>query len=181
MPAEWYRAAVSYPEPPLAAAERETLTAFLDYYRAVILDKAAGLDDEQLHQTLGPSTLTLGNLVHHLALAEYYWFHETFAGGSPQEPWAGRVPESDWEFTVAPDLDTEVIVSRYIEACQRSREIVDRAESLDEMAVRESWGRSCSLRWILIHMIEETARHAGHADLIRESIDGEVGDFRDVN
>jgi len=180
MNTDWYLAAMSYPEPPLAACEKETLTAFLDYYRALMLDKAAGLDNEQLHQTLGPSTLTLGNLVHHLALAEYYWFHETFAGGGPLEPWAGRVSGSDWEFSVAADLDTEVIVSRYIEACERSRRIVDQAESLDEVAVRESWGRSCSLRWILIHMIEETARHTGHADLIRESIDGEIGDFREV-
>jgi len=169
-----------YPEPPTAAGEKETLRGFLDYYRALIRDKASGLSDEQLHQTLGPSTLTLANLVHHLALAEYYWFHETFAGGSPLEPWAERVPGQDWEFTVAPELDTEVILSRYVEACDSSRRIVEQAESLDEMADRKSWGRPCSLRWILVHMIEETARHAGHADLIRESIDGEVGDFRNL-
>jgi uncharacterized damage-inducible protein DinB len=170
---------VEHTEPPLDAPEEETLSAFLDYYRALILDKAGGLSHAQLHQTLGPSTLTLGSLVHHLALAEHYWFYETFAGGNPIEPWAGRTEDEDWELTIAPDLDTNVIFGRYTEACDRSRAIVERAGSLEELGARESWDRECSLRWILIHMIEETARHAGHADLIRESIDGEAGDFRD--
>jgi hypothetical protein len=171
---------VPYPQPPLDAAEAETLEAFLDYYRAMIVDKATGLGRAQLHQTLDPSTLTLGNLVHHLAFAEHYWFHETFIGGEPMEPWVARVSGQDWEFTVAAGLDSDVILARYAEACGRSRRIVRRAESLDQLAVRESWGRVCSLRWILVHMIEETARHVGHADLIRESIDGEVGDFREM-
>jgi uncharacterized damage-inducible protein DinB len=170
---------MGYAEPLLDAPEKETLSAFLDYYRALILDKAAGLNNAQLHQTLGPSSLTLGSLVHHLALAEHYWFYETFAGGNPIEPWAGRTEGEGWELTIAPDLDTNVIFGRYTEACDCSRAIAEQADSLEELGARETSGGTCSLRWILIHMIEETARHAGHADLIRESIDGETGDFRD--
>jgi hypothetical protein len=104
---------MGYAEPLLDAPEKETLSAFLDYYRALILDKAAGLRNAQLHQTLGPSSLSLGSLVHHLALAEHYWFYETFADGRPIEPWAGRTEGEDWELTVAADLDTNVIFGRY--------------------------------------------------------------------
>jgi hypothetical protein len=171
---------VPYPQPPLDAAEAETLEAFLDYYRAMIVDKATGLGPSPAPSNTRPIHAHVGNLVHHLAFAEHYWFHETFIGGEPMEPWVARVSGQDWEFTVAAGLDSDVILARYAEACGRSRRIVRRAESLDQLAVRESWGRVCSLRWILVHMIEETARHVGHADLIRESIDGEVGDFRHV-
>lgn len=164
---------------PRDAPETETLTAFLDHYRAVIIDKASGLSDQHLHQTFGPSTLTLGSLVHHLALAEHHWFYEVFTGGPPLEPWAGRKRGEDWELTIAKGLDTEVIFDRYVQSCAQSREIVAQAESLDVLAALERGNHPCSLRWIFVHMIEETARHTGHADLIRESIDGQVGDFRE--
>ncbi len=76
-------------------------------------------------------------------------------------------------------MDPDAVFDAYRKACERSREVVAAAESLDELSVKDDDGEQWSLRWILVHMIEETARHAGHADLIRESIDGEVGDFRD--
>jgi hypothetical protein len=168
------------PRPPRAGTERETLTAYLDYYRAVMLDKAGGLTGGQLSTRLEPSTLTLGGLIHHLAVVEDWWFSEAFAGNDPAEPWASAPWEDDpdWEFTIAPDLEPELIMTRYQDAISLSRSIEAAADSLDVLSVKDRKGEHWSLRWILIHMIEETARHAGHADLIRESIDGEIGDFR---
>jgi uncharacterized damage-inducible protein DinB len=167
--------------PPQRGNELETLTTFLDYYRAVVIDKASGLPAADLNRRLGPSTLTLGNVVHHLALVEHWWFHECFAGGEVAEPWVD-VPwddDPDWDFTIAATLDPETIFERYERQCARSRQVVQQAESLEQPSARTNRkGDAWSLRWILVHMIEETARHAGHMDLIRESIDGETGDFR---
>jgi hypothetical protein len=170
------------PRPPLAADERETLVAFLDWHRAVVLDKAGGLTQEQLGQRLEPSTLTLAGIVYHLALVEEDWFQVDFLGAELGEPWASVDWEAnrDWEFDVAHTLDPEEVFAAYRAACDRSNEIIAGAESLDQLAVRANRdGEHWSLRWIVVHMIEETARHAGHADLIRESIDGEVGNFRE--
>lgn len=156
------------------------LTSYLDYYRAVLIDKASGLGAGELNTRLGPSTLTLGNLVHHMALVEHWWFNEAFAGNDPLEPWASAPwdDDRDWEFTVASELTPEVIVERYESAIADSRRIEAAAASLDDPSSKTRDGEHWTLRWILVHMIEETARHAGHADLIRESIDGETGDFR---
>lgn len=172
---------MAHPYPPFAGEERETLVAFLDFYRAVMLDKAAGLTAEQLATRLGPSTLTLGGLIHHLAVVEHWWFNEALAGNEQLEPWASAPwgEDRDWEFTVAPELEPELITARYLEAIELSRQIEAATPSLDTLSAKSREGRHWSLRWILIHMIEETARHAGHADLIRESIDGSVGDFRE--
>lgn len=172
---------MTHPYPPYASDERETLVAFLDYYRAVILDKAQGLTKDQLNARLEPSGLTLGNIVHHLAVVEHWWFHEAFLGNDPLEPWASAPwdDDRDWEMSVASELEPEVIFDRYREAIDRSQRIESAAESLDQLSVRTRNDNPWSLRWILVHMIEETARHAGHADLIRESIDGATGDWRD--
>ncbi len=169
------------PNPPLQGSELDSLTAFLDYYRAVVVDKASGLAGTDLNRRLGPSTLTLGGIVHHLALVEHWWFHECFAGHEADHPWkdVSWDDDPDWDFNIAVDLDPQVIFDRYERQCARSREVVARADGLDQLSVREGRNdQSWSLRWILIHMIEETARHAGHMDLIRESIDGATGDFR---
>ncbi len=172
---------MTHPYPPVDASERETLVAYLDYYRAVVLDKAGGLNREQLSTRLGPSTLTLINIVHHLAIVEHWWFHEFFLGNEALEPWSSVDWEADrdWEFTVASELDPTLVIDRYREAIARSQGITDAAESVEVLSAKERDGKQHTLRWILVHMIEETARHAGHADLIRESIDGKVGDFRD--
>ena len=172
---------MTVPRPPLQATERETLQAFLDYYRAVIVDKASGLQRDDLNTRLAPSTLTPGAIVHHLALVENWWFHQCFAGREESEPWKGAPwdEDEDWDFTIAASLDPNTILDRYRSECERSRAIVGTAEGLEQLSVRTNRdGEAWSLRWILIHMIEETARHAGHMDLIRESIDGETGDFR---
>jgi hypothetical protein len=170
-----------HPQLPKAANEIETLTAFLDFYRAVMIDKASGLTQQQLGVQLEPSTMTLSGMVYHLTVVEVSWFSESFAGESLGEPWASVdwQADRDWEWHVAPSMDPNAVLDAYRAACEQSREVVASAESLDQLSVKDSGGEKWSLRWILVHMIEETARHAGHADLIRESIDGEVGDFRE--
>ncbi|MCU1613889.1 MAG: hypothetical protein JWO98_1429 [Frankiales bacterium] len=166
-------------DPPAIGSELEQLSAFLDYQRETVLGKAEDLDAEQFRRTLPPSSLTIGGLLNHLALVEDSWFRERFSGLPEGELWAGVDWESDpdFEFRTAAELDPDVLRQRYRDACARSREIVAQAEDLDQVSVGE-WpdGTHWNLRWVLIHMIEETARHAGHADLLRESIDGSVGE-----
>ncbi len=162
-----------------APDERTALVEMLDYYRAVMLRKAEGLSDSQLAIQLPPSDLTLGGLLMHLALVEDSWFQATFLGAEIGEPWSGFDWESDpdWEFHHAHESGAEVIVAQYEGSIARSREVVDRAQSLDALAAQHTRdGDAINLRWILVHLIEEYARHAGHADLIRQSIDGATGD-----
>jgi uncharacterized damage-inducible protein DinB len=167
------------PEPEPTGPELQQLCAFLDYQRATVLEKAAGLDAEQLRRPHPPSSLTLGGLLNHLALVEDSWFREKFAGLPEDELWAGVdwKADPDYEFRTGGELDPDEARQRYRDACERSREVVATATDLDQLSVG-AWpdGRHWDLRWVLLHMIEETARHAGHADLIRESIDGEVGE-----
>ncbi|MEN8040014.1 MAG: DinB family protein [Actinomycetota bacterium] len=170
------------PHIPKSAGEKETLVAFLDYQRAVMIDKASDLTQEQWRQRLEPSTMTLGGMIYHLAVVEESWFADDFAGEGLGEPWASVDWEADrdWEWNTALTMDPEAVLDAYRRAIDRSNEIVTAAESLDQLSVKTHprTGEHWSLRWILVHMIEETARHAGHADLIRESIDGSTGDFR---
>jgi hypothetical protein len=165
--------------PPFVADEPTMLLAFLDYFRATMRRQTDDLDAAQLHTRLQPSTLTLGVLLKHLALVESYWATEVFAGSEPGEPWASADwdADPDWEMTTAahdsPEelrrlFDTEVAAA---DATYR-RAIAD--GGLDSLAVRERHGEHPSLRWILLQLVEEYARHCGHADLIRESIDGVV-------
>lgn len=167
------------PVVPYVAGEREMLLAFLDYYRAIIVYKASGLTPEQLDTRLGPSTLTLGGLVHHMAVVEDAWFTRTIAGEELPEPWASAPwdEDKDWDMTVAAGMSFDALVAQYETSTARSRAVMDGIPDLDQLAVRtRRGGQDISVRWIIVHMIEETARHAGHADLIRESIDGQVGD-----
>lgn len=172
---------MAYQYPPYNGSERDTIVGYLDYYREVMLDKAGGLDKDQLNTTLGPSNLTLINLIHHLAIVEHWWFWQFFAGNDQLEPWASMdfKDSPDWEFEHSDEFDPEVIIQRYRDEIDRARTIIASTDSLEQLSVMDRNGEKRSMRWIVIHMIEETARHAGHADLIRESIDGETGDFRD--
>lgn len=159
--------------------EKTALTEMLDYYRAVMVRKTEDLSDSQLAIRLEPSDLTLGGLLMHLALVEDGWFQATFLGGELGAPWDGFDWDSDpdWEFHHAHEFPREVIVAQYEGAISRSRRVVDDAESLDTVAATNTAdGGDINLRWILLHLVEEYARHAGHADLIRESIDGATGD-----
>ena len=159
--------------------ELALLTGFLDYYRAVMVRKAGGLTGEQLAVRLGPSELALGGLVKHLAFAEDIWFDHRLLGNDRGEPWASVDwdADPDWEFHSAVDDEPEAICGLYHEACERSRAAVAAVGDLDAVSkLPNGRGVYFSMRWILLHMIEETARHTGHADLIRESIDGTTGD-----
>lgn len=167
-------------DPPLEGEELEMLTAFLDFQRATIVKKAEGLTDAQAAtRPVSPSTLSIGALVKHMALVEAYWFKMRFLGDSLGEPWdsAPFDQDRDWEFNSAHEDRLSDLIDLYRTASARSREIVATAPSLDELSKKTTSRdhRIVSLRWILVHMIEETARHAGHADLIREAIDGSTG------
>lgn len=164
---------------PLVAGERRALDSWLDYHRATLLWKLEGLDDEQLRRPMVPSGLTLLGLVKHLTAVEHGWFARSFARTG--EPHLFQDPnDPDADFHVQVSETTEEIVSGYVKACERSRDIVARAASLDETFEEPRLSptdiHSIDLRWVMIHMIEETARHNGHADVIRELIDGSTGD-----
>ncbi|MBA2575271.1 MAG: DinB family protein [Euzebyaceae bacterium] len=167
-------------DPETNADERAALAQFLDYHRATLLGKAAGLDQAQLATTTAASSLHLAGLLKHMALVEDSWFRVTFLGDQPAQWWRDVDWESDpdWEFRTAAKDDPAELRALYQQACERSRAAVDAADSLDQRSVRKSRRRdeTFNLRWILLHMIEETARHNGHADLIREAIDGQTGE-----
>jgi uncharacterized damage-inducible protein DinB len=170
------------PEPPEAADEVGTLLGFLDYQRATFAWKTAGLDAAGMAATVGASTMTLGGMTKHLALVESSWFCEWLRGLEAEAPWKDVDWEADrdWEWRTAAEDAPEELRRLWSASVARSRAMVDEALSeggLDQLAKREvdkPW--KPSLRWILVHMIEEYARHNGHADLIRESIDGETGE-----
>ncbi|WP_029288295.1 DinB family protein [Cellulomonas sp. HZM] len=170
-------------DPPLSGSEAETLLGFLEFHRATLLTKCGGLTDEQLRQTLPPSTITLGGLLKHLALVEDNWTSEVLLGSDALEPWASVdwSADRDWEWNSAAQDTGAELLALYATSVERSRRIVDDALAsggLDQLSVRESrhHGGRFSLRWILVHLVEEYARHNGHADLVRESIDGSTGE-----
>jgi hypothetical protein len=164
-------------EPTRDAAEREMLGQYLDYQRATILAKADGLTRDQLARPHPPSSLTLAGLLYHLALVEETWMEVRFAGRPEREPWAGVDWDADpqWEFRTAATLDPARVRQRYLAACERSREVAAAASGLDQLSAADRDGQHFSLRWVLLDLLAETARHAGHADLIREAIDGQAG------
>lgn len=170
-------------DPPLAASESETLLAFLDYFRATVRLKAVGLTREQLNQTLPPSSITLGGLLKHLAYVEDWWIGQVMTGNEESEPWASVdwAADGDWDWHSATSDSVEELLGLYDASLAASRQRLGEMmpSGLDQLSVLTSHreaGQRFSLRWVLVHLIEEYARHAGHADLVRESIDGEVGD-----
>ena len=152
--------------------ERELLVGFLDWYREVVERKVQGLSTEDASKVMTATGLSPLGVVAHLASVEVGWFAETFAGEPVDPTW-----EEHGSFRLTADDTTDSIIEEYRRACDRSRSIVNGAPSLDALAVtsEEIWGR-VSLRWMLVHMIEETARHAGHLDIMCEAIDGRTGD-----
>ena len=164
-------------DPDLAADERTTLEQYLDYHRATLLWKTEGLTREQLNQRLPTSELTLAGLLKHLALVEDYWMHSRFLGVDDPEPWASAPwdDDRDWDFHTAAQDAPGDLRALYEAACARTRAIVAE-HALDNLSALSKSGQRYSLRWILVHLIEETARHNGHADILREAIDGMVGE-----
>jgi dienelactone hydrolase/uncharacterized damage-inducible protein DinB len=159
--------------------ERDLLGQYLDFQRQTVLAKTEGLSQEQMAQKLPTSDLTLGGLLFHLALVEETWMEARFLGQPVREPWAGVDFDADpeWEFRTSAEMEPGELRQRYRDACERSRQAAARATGLDQQSVLNLRdGRHFSLRWVLLHLLEETARHAGHADLLREAIDGTVGE-----
>lgn len=170
------------PEPPLAADETATLLGFLDYQRATFNWKCAGLDSSGLQTTVGVSAMTLGGMLKHMAYVESDWFSRWLYGRDRRPPWdtVDWKADPDWEWHSAAADSAEQLHALWHDAVDNSRVLVAEALAvggLDQLA-RRSWpgGETPSLRWILVHMIEEYARHNGHADLLRESIDGVTGE-----
>ncbi|MFF7156265.1 DinB family protein [Streptomyces sp. NPDC008139] len=170
------------PLPPETGGETETLLGFLDFQRATLAWKCAGLDAAGLAAALPTSTMTLGGMLKHLAYVEQWWFSQWLAGRSPEAPWdtVDWSADADWDWHSAADDTPEQIRTLWEDCVARSRELTAAALAeggLDTLSRRaDAAGRAPSLRWILFHMVEEYARHVGHADLIRESVDGLTGE-----
>jgi hypothetical protein len=165
------------PEPPLApdelvsnSQEREVLEAFLDMYREIIRRKVTGLPGDQLRQRLVPSRTTLAGLIQHLTSVEQEWFQLVLAQ-RPAGEITGRRADDGW--AVRRGETAESMIAEYDRACAISREIAS-GFRLDDAAPHPRLGH-VSLRWVYVHLIEETARHAGHADILREQTDGATG------
>ncbi|MFB7557285.1 DinB family protein [Streptomyces brevispora] len=160
---------------PPAWDERTQLTTFLDYTRATATAKCEGLAQEDAREAPLPGSplMTLAGVVNHLRWVEYYWFEVVFLGGEDEGPWTDEDP--DREMRIAVDMPLADVLTEYEEQCARYRELVA-AHDLDTPAKRPRRdGRNPDLRWILLHLVEETARHNGHLDIIREIVDGSTG------
>ena len=155
------------------ASQHETLVALLDYARDAVVRKLAGLSDEELRRALVPSGVTLLGMVKHLAYVERWWFRAVFAGEDVDFPWTDDDPDADWR--VEPGETTADILALYAAEVDQSRAIVT-ASSLEDHAREPSWpGPHVTLGWLLPYMIQEVSRHNGHANILRELIDGRTG------
>jgi uncharacterized damage-inducible protein DinB len=172
----WIAPEVVRHEPPEVASERTALQGWLDYHRATLLWKCSGLDGAQLTtRPVESSTLSLLGLVRHMAEVERSWFRIRFAG----QPGLGLLYCSDefldGDFDLTDAAEAESDVAAFKAEC-RAADDAAAGRSLDDTFASPRDGRPMDLRWIYLHMIEEYARHNGHADLLRELIDGVTGD-----
>jgi uncharacterized damage-inducible protein DinB len=159
---------------PFTGDEKQSLQVSLDRHRDAVLWKLEGLDDADLRRAMTPSGTNLLGLVKHLAAVEYGWFCQTFGRETEPLPFDEDDPEADMR--ARPDETTEEVLAFYGRARAASDKVI---EELDLDQTGTAWfGDAVSMRWVLIHMVEETARHAGHADIVRELIDGMTGDHR---
>jgi uncharacterized damage-inducible protein DinB len=169
-------------EPPLAGDEAATLLGFLDYQRATLEWKVTGLDAVALRATVGASSMTLGGMLKHMAYVEDHWCSRSLHGQQRQPLWQAVdwKADPDWDWRSAAEDTPEYLHGLWQDAVVRSRDLVAEALADGGLArpARRVWpdGRAPGLRWILCHLIEEYARHNGHADLLRESIDGLTGE-----
>ncbi|GGK94253.1 hypothetical protein Sme01_56960 [Sphaerisporangium melleum] len=163
------------PRPPLVADERTQLVGWLDLQRAIVQMKCEGLSDEDAHRALLPTSplMTMAGIVSHLRWVERSWFEVLFLGRPPEGPQFDKDDE-DADMRVE-GVPLARLLDDYTRQCAISNEIVA-AHSLDETGrYPDHPSAGASLRWMLIHMVEETGRHAGHMDIIRELLDGEKG------
>ena len=172
---------IERPVPSFSNDEVGMLRSYLDHFRATIRLQASGLTDEQLDQRLPPSDLTLGGMLKHLAFVEDYWFSYNLAGHEASPPWdaAPWAEDPDWDWHSAAGATHAELDALLADAIVRSDACLDTALAADPDLSRQvarprdpARGETATLRWVLVHMVEEYARHAGHADLIRQSVDG---------
>ena len=170
------------PLPDLAVSEIDTLLGFLDFQRATLAWKCSGLDAAGLRATVAKSSMTLGGLLKHMTFVEDHWFSRYLHGNDRSAPWdtVDWDAQPDWEWESSKQDSPEQLRTAWEDAVTRSRDLVANAFATDgpgQLAKRAMrTGDTPSLRWILVHMIEEYARHNGHADLLRESVDGQTGE-----
>ncbi|WP_327064473.1 DinB family protein [Kitasatospora sp. NBC_01302] len=158
---------------PFTGDEKDSLYAALDRHRDAVLWKLEGLDDEQLRRPMTPSGTNLLGLVKHLGGAELGWFRETFGRETGPLPFDFDRDETS-DMRVEPHESTEDILEFYGRARGAADQVIDEL-GLDDLGTSYA-GNAVSLRWVLIHMTTETARHAGHMDILRELVDGSTGD-----
>ena len=160
--------------PPKTGSERDTLRAFLDYHRATLGMKCDGLTDEELRQqSMPPSTLSLLSLVRHMAEVERAWFRRVFDDNNAPMVWSTEI-----DFQAAYDASQSTrheAFSAWEAEVENSRRIEREAASLDDAGYQPRWRENVSLRMVLVHVLLEYGRHNGHADLLREGVDGSVG------
>lgn len=159
------------PFPPAAADELATLTGFLDYLRGTVALKVRGLSDADGARRMLPSATTASGIVRHLTRVERSWFHDDIDGDTDGR-WARSGRDRAWEFGVTAEDSLDDLLLDYAEACAESRQVLS-GHGLDEPCLGTS--KEHNVRWVLVHMIEETARHCGHLDIIRELLDGTTG------
>jgi hypothetical protein len=167
--------------PPEDAGELETLIGFLDWQRATFEWKCRGLDTVGLNRTLGPSTMTLGGLMKHLALVEEHWFSNRLFDRAKVSPWDSIDWDDnpDWEWHSAASDSPDELLELWRRFVDQSRSNVAEAlaaGTLDQKVQNARPNDRPNLRWVLVHMIEEYARHNGHADMLREAVDGSTGE-----
>ncbi|MCV7402542.1 DinB family protein [Mycobacterium fragae] len=150
--------------------ERATLESFLDDYRDIVVRKVTGLSDSDARRRLVASQTTVGGLIKHLRWVEYGWFDQLLQDRSNDNR---RTHERSWEFELLPDESLRTLIAQYQTQCEESRRIAGRY-LLDHVVPHVRFGQ-VSLRWIYVHMIEETARHTGQLDILREQLDGATG------
>jgi hypothetical protein len=155
------------------AGERETLEGFLEYHRRALGGKLRGLSEEEARRRLVPSLTTMLGLVSHAAAVERNWFQH-YLGGTPREEITGNARGDDPSWDVAGDATIAGVLDEFESACAVSRRIAA-GFAIDQTVPHDKLGR-VTLRWIYVHIIREHARHLGHADILREQIDGVTGD-----
>ena len=166
--------------PPPAGSEADILLGLLNYGRDTLRWKCSGLGDEQLRQPMAPTSMTLAGLILHLTIVEAGWFNLSFAGGVSMPSWMSiaDLEDPDWAWQHAQKFRADQLWGWFDEATGVSDKVIadtlEGGEGLERRAVNPE--EPVSMRWLITHMVEEYARHNGHADLLRESIDGATGD-----